>query len=461
MNVPRTHSLQSRLLRRLLLVTTLVVGAGASFTYALSRHFADRVFDAWLADSAEALANVVASRADFSDAALSQAVEQQVRFDNTDWVAFTVRGPQGLLAGRADIPMPAHPRGAGVQLYDALLQERDLRVAYVQLQRDGQPYTVAVAETLRKRRLMTSELLLATLLPSLLLAGVAALLIRSGVRRALQPLGAVRDAIVRSDPLKLQPLPVAELDEIRPLITAINDLLARLNLALDAQRSFVADTAHQLRNPLAGIKLQIEEALRHTEPVSRETLLRVLGGTDRAARLAAQLLSLARAEADAMQAQMPIQRVDLEQFCAERGREWVPRLLRHGLQIQLDPPPQPVFALCRPLLLGEALDNLLDNALRYAGQGRLIRLIVASADEEAWLTVADDGPGFAPHLRETLFRRFARGDHSSGDGAGLGLAIVRELLRAQNGDAEVVTAPGGRGAAIRLRLRAAPPQPTA
>lgn len=450
------HSLQSRLLRRLLLATSLVVGVSASFSYVLASHFADRVFDAWLSDTAGSLANVVASRADFNDAALNEAVERQVRFDATDWVAFTVRGPQGLLSGRGDIPEPQHPQPRkGLQLYDARMEDHPIRVARQVLERDGQLYTVAVAETIRKRHVIATQLLFAALLPSLLLVGVAAALIRSGVRRALQPLDAISDAIARSDPQNLQPLPAGELAEIRPLTAAINDLLARLNLALDAQRSFVADTAHQLRNPLAGIKLQIEEALRHTEPVSRETLRRVLGGVDRAARLAAQLLALARAEADATQAQMPLEAVDLEQFAAERGREWVPQLLRRHMQIQLDPPAQSVLALCRPLLLGEALDNLLDNALRYAGQGCTVRLIIAGNEEEAWLTVADDGPGFAPNQQDTLFRRFARGDHSSGDGAGLGMAIVRELLRAQNGEAEVVAAPGGRGAAIRLRLRRA------
>ncbi|MFT4047344.1 MAG: sensor histidine kinase [Solimonas sp.] len=445
-----TQTLHGRLRQRLLLIVALIVCVGALGSYLLARQFADRVFDAWLRDASGSLASAVSIGQHFDDADVLQALDRQVRFDETDEVQFVIADAGGVLAGRGDLPMPASVSGDGPRLYDATVDAHAVRAVWQRArQPDGGTVTIIVTETLRKRRVLAGELLFAALLPALLLAGVAIALLNIGVNRALAPLDALGAALARQDPLRLEPLPEDGPDEIRPLLRTLNALLARLNGMLDAQRAFIADTAHQLRSPLTGLQLALGEVLRRRTPPDEAMLRRLLGGVERASRLTTQLLSLARADAEATQALTPVETIDLARFAAEHGGEWAPRLLRHGMQLQLEAP-QPAHARCRPLLLAEALDNLLDNAWRHAGAGATVRLIVAAVDGAPSLTVADDGPGIPENLRANLFRRFARGDHANGSGAGLGMAIVRELLRAQQGDAEYLPAP--QGTTIRLRL---------
>ncbi|WP_051362427.1 sensor histidine kinase [Solimonas soli] len=446
-----TRTLHGRLRQRLLLIVTLIIGAAALGSYVLARQVADRVFDAWLRDASGSLAAAVGIGQHFDDADVLQALEREVRFDETDDVQFMVADGGGVLAGRADLPMPAQMHGDGPLLYDATVDGYAVRAVW---QRAQQPHggfvTIVVTETLRKRRVLAGELLFAALLPALLLAGVAIALLNVGVDRALAPLDALGAALARQDPLRLEPFPEDGPVEIQPLLRTLNALLARLNGMVDTQRRFVADTAHQLRNPLTGLQLALGEILRSGAAPDQATLRDLQAGVERASRLATQLLSLARADAEATQALTPIETLDLADFAAAQGAEWAPRMLKCGQQLQLEAP-RALRARCRPLLLAEALDNLLDNARRYAGSGAVVRLIVEEIDGRPSLTVADNGPGIAANLQPTLFARFARGDHSGAGGAGLGLAIVRELLRAQHGDAEQLTAHRP-GAAIRLLL---------
>ncbi len=454
------NSLQGRLLRRLLLVVLLVVTVSGLATYWLAQHFASRVFDSWLADAANSLIIVVQGDDTEGPLRLPVSLERLVRWDDTDDTAVMVYGSvSGLITGRADLPdVPAGVQPVkGTALFDARLDGQSVRVASVRVKRHtGEWVTVAVTETRRKRKELARQILLAVLAPVLVLGIVAVALVSAGVRRALLPLNSLSEAISQRVSQNLVPLQVADAPpEVRPLVSAINDLLSRLNDALNAQRGFVADTAHQLRTPLAGLKVQLEDALRQPDCPNEALLKRLLGGVERASRLAGQLLSLARAEADANQGEAPLQNFDLVAFASEVGSEWASRLLRAQQDVALEAPATPVMVQGHSALLTEAVDNLLDNARKYAGRGATIRLIVTGGSQPT-LTIADDGPGFPDALHNRLFTRFVRGDHTGGEGAGLGLAIVRKLLQAQGGCAERSTAHGGtHGAAICLTLTAA------
>jgi two-component system sensor histidine kinase TctE len=449
-----SNSLHGRLLRRLALVVVLVVIVSGAATYSLAQHFSSRVFDSWLSDAANSLAIVVEGDDGNGALKLPATLEDQVRWDDTDDTAVMVYGEtSGLVTGRADLPdVPGNVQAIkGTFLFDAMLDGESVRVASVRVKRrNGEAVTVTVAETRRKRKELAGDILLAALTPVLLLAVGAVVLVVAGVQRALLPLNSLSDAISRQEPQNLVPLPLADAPpEVRPLASAINDLLARLNDALNAQRGFVADTAHQLRTPLAGLKVQLEDALRQPNCPNEPLLKRLLGGVERASRLSVQLLALARAEADATQGDAPQGDFDLVALASEVGAEWVPRLLRARQDIALEAPDTAVMVHGRATLLTEAVDNLLDNARKYAGSGATIRLIVVGGAEPS-LTVADDGPGFPTSLKARLFTRFARGDHTGSDGAGLGLAIVKELMHAQGGSAQKLDSE--RGAVVRLRL---------
>ena len=449
-------SLRGRLLAWLTaLAVVLVLGAGVS-AYTLAEHFAGRVFDNWLSDTAHSIAIAVQAEGRLSPLRLPASLERQVRWDTTDDTALMVVGTvSGLIAGRADLPLPPpHSRvSSNTAFYPLQLNGQEARAASVAVVRsNGEHVRVVVAETLQKRRALALDILVAALTPVVLLAIAAGLLVTLGVRSALKPLAVISQQVQAQDPLRLKPLPAASAPaEVRPLMESVNALLLKLNDNLAHQRDFVADTAHQLRTPLAGLKVQLEEALNTPASVEAAGFHRsLLRGVERASRLSSQLLALARAEADQQQRQSALERFDLCAFAADAGADWAVLAAKRGSEMSLATPAQPVWALGTPHLLHEAIDNLLDNALKYAGAKAQIRITV-QANPNPRLTVADSGAGFPKSLDGKLFQRFARGDRSGSDGAGLGLAIVREALRAQGGEAQAGNAPEG-GAVVVLQL---------
>jgi two-component system OmpR family sensor kinase len=242
------------------------------------------------------------------------------------------------------------------------------------------------------------------------------------------------------------PLPEAR-DEVRRLGETLNEMLDRLRHSFERERRFVADASHELRTPVAVIKTELEAALRTGDygPDVRESLVAAVEECDRLAQLAEDLLVLARAAEGAL----PVRREALSVRPVLEGvrDRFVDRAARHGRRIRVDTyDGRQVQA--DPLRLRQALGNLVDNALRH-GAGDVV---LSSRGEEAGvaLDVADAGPGFAPDVAERAFERFARGDQGrTGDGAGLGLAIVRAIAEAHGGRAAIVPGPG---ATVRVWL---------
>jgi two-component system sensor histidine kinase TctE len=223
----------------------------------------------------------------------------------------------------------------------------------------------------------------------------------------------------------------------------MNDLFGRLSDAFAARDVFIANAAHQLRNPIAAIRAQAEAAEAAPEGVDlRARVADVAEAARRTSRLTQQLLSLekARGRPEALGAQT----VDIAKLAAEILRVKVPVALRRGVEVslELEGAPRPVAG--DPLLIGEAFENLLDNALRYGcAKGGEIRVFVTFEHDRVTLVVADDGPGVPADQRERVFERFQRGVEEGNDGCGLGLAIVREIALRHGGTAKLVEAPTG------------------
>jgi signal transduction histidine kinase len=302
------------------------------------------------------------------------------------------------------------------------------------------------------------------------------LIVLSAVNRQLKPLARLTDSLNRQTHTSLEPVDETLVPaEIRPLTGALNALLTRLKTALDAQRSFIADAAHQLRTPLTAIKLHAEQAATARDPQAVGLAVKELrDSANRAVRLSNQLLSLARAEPGEHMAQFT--RVDLALLAFDTGAESVPRALAQevdmGFQRHDTPPSElgeadhsPLHVLGNAVLLREALANLIDNALKYAvpgdyDGGRITLSVGAlrSAQQapQVELVVEDNGPGVPREMRPDLFKRFFRGDaHTSvASGAGLGLAIVRDIAVLHGGDIFYEDAPhGGSRFVIRLPLQ--------
>jgi two-component system sensor histidine kinase TctE len=223
----------------------------------------------------------------------------------------------------------------------------------------------------------------------------------------------------------------------------MNDLFGRLSDAFAARDVFIANAAHQLRNPIAAIRAQAEAAEAAPEGADlRARVADVAEAARRTSRLTQQLLSLEKARGRL--AVLGAQTIDLARLVAEVLRVKAPAALRRGVEVSLELEGDPRPLTGDPLLIGEALENLLDNALRYGcDQGGAIRVLVAFEDRLIRLAVEDDGPGVPADQRERVFERFQRGVEDSIDGCGLGLAIVREIAERHGGTAKLMEAPTG------------------
>ena len=262
-----------------------------------------------------------------------------------------------------------------------------------------------------------------------LLISLFAWVLISGVKSGLASVNKLTDDINQRSADDLQPLDASGLpDELSPLVLHFNDLLVRLDDAMQAQRRFIGHAAHQLRTPLAGLKLESELMLAGDIPDDvRARAERIKAVTDRMIRLGQQLLVLARADSS-VRPQDSFQRVDLADWARVTAAEWIPAARARGVQLQVVAGHEPVWIDADPLLLEELLGNLLDNALRYAEGATCVQIQVGSNPPA--LTVQDDGVGIPPEDLEHVFDAFYRSAKARTGGSGLGLPIVREIANA-------------------------------
>jgi len=276
-----------------------------------------------------------------------------------------------------------------------------------------------------------------------------------GGGRGLAPLSDLRRDIEQRAPRDLSPLSESPVpSEVQPLIHAMNGFLERLSASISAQQRFIADAAHQLRTPVAGLKTQTELALRQTQAIeARATLDQLHAATDKLTRLINQLLSLARAEPDARRAGEPGQ-INLSELARELTTEWVPRALAQGIDLGFDGPSDGAFIDGDAFLLREMLTNLLDNAVRYTHSGGHVTVRVAIEREAIVLGVEDNGPGIPESERERVFERFYRVLGTGVEGCGLGLSIVREIALRHRADITLDAGADGKGTRVRVRFPA-------
>ena len=250
----------------------------------------------------------------------------------------------------------------------------------------------------------------------------------SGVRSGLSSINRLAEDINQRSADDLHPLETRDLpQEVAPLVTHFNDLLLRLDEALQGQKRFIGHAAHQLRTPLAGLKLESELMLAGDIPDDvRARAERIKRVTDRMIRLGQQLLVLARVD-PSVRPQDSFIRLDLSEWTRVTAAEWMPQVRAGGLALDVSTPSEPVWVDADPLLLEELLGNLIDNALRYATGASTLALTVGS--NPPTLTVQDDGAGIPPDDVGKVFEAFYRSPSAATGGSGLGLHVVREIAR--------------------------------
>lgn len=355
--------------------------------------------------------------------------------DSEDLLFYRVTTAAGrVLGGDAAMPPPrAVPAGAAPAAYMDQVHDRPVRmlVAWIDTAAEagGGRVQVQVAETLHKRSRFAWEMVADVMLPQLLLAVLAAVVVWFGVSRGLQPLQRLRSAVSDRSHLDLSPIDThAVPGEVRPLVDEVNGLMARLARSFGFQNRFVADAAHQLKTPVSGLKAQIEIALRETDPERvRHSLAQVYLSADRLSRLVQQLLALARNEPAALSA-VQLQPLDLNALALEVSMAWVPQALKRDIDLGFEGAERPLLVQGDRDRLRELLDNLLDNAILYSQPHGRVTVRTALGDgARCRLSVSDDGPHIPVHERERIFQRFHRLLGNQADGSGLGLAIVSEI----------------------------------
>lgn len=297
------------------------------------------------------------------------------------------------------------------------------RVFNVQLRE----HTIEVAQPMSVRRTLAARAALRTLLPMLLLIAALGMVIWIIIDRGLRPLRRVADAVEKRSASALQPLPEEDLPaEVRPLVTALNNLLGSLGHELELRRTFIADAAHELRTPLTAVQLQIQLAERATGEKERTAALAQLReGMKRAIHLVQQMLTLARHEPEL--AERSAAPVELAQLSRQVVADHAPIAEAKDIDIGIDGD-QPVWVSGDFEALRAMLGNLIDNAIRYTQRGGRIDVGIRTQDRQPILTVEDNGPGIPAEYRERAFDRFSRQEGSDPTGSGLGLAIVKSVV---------------------------------
>jgi len=310
---------------------------------------------------------------------------------------------------------------------------------------------VQVSQPMRARRELAAGLALRTMLPLLVLLPLLVGLIWITVSRGLKPLNEVAAALGRRSEDALEPLPVRRVpEEVKPLVTALNDLLARLGRARNLQKSFIADAAHELRTPLTAVSLQIQIAERASTDAERAAAFAQLkAGADRAGRLVQQLLTLARSEPGA--AERPLTAVDLTEIARAAVAEHAPIAAAKGVELGLSAH-SAVTATGDPDALRTLLANLIDNAVNYTPPAGAVDVSVTVNDGHAQWIVTDNGPGIPPTERERVFDRFHRLEAGGARGSGLGLAIVQQIAQRHRAKIRLDDGPDGRGLAVTVRF---------
>ncbi len=458
-----SDSLRGALTARLVAAFALIGVAAGGIAYRLGAHYANLAYDRALSDDVLTLASQLELRDGRVQLDLPPAARVWLLAKEGERVLYRVTdlGDGRLIDSNAELgPSPAaRPQAGGLHLHDTLVDGTPFRVgATVRVLQPGSAgVLIEVAESLGLREQVAQQTLGGSLGLFGLMIAVAVVLVRTSIARTLTPLHQLEAEAAARSGSNLAPLePAMAPREVRGLILAINRMMQRVSESIESQRRFVANAAHQLRTPIAGLRLQAQ--LAHDE-VSAAATRRRLDEIDRSAARAAhvieQLLALSRSEAGSVPANFAA--VDLTGVAAQSIQRFLPAAEARAVDLGYAGPSEPVWVFGNETLLCELVGNLVDNALRYGRRGGVVTVRVARQRPDAVaLDVLDDGPGLGALTPAAVFERFQRGDASADAGVGLGLAIVKEIAERHGAQVSCESPPAG---GVRIGVVFAPCAP--
>lgn len=438
----------------------VLIPLDTSILYKVGIHFVNQSFD----DSMEDMANDVVAMINesgrnpetFSMSKETEGVLFSNQYDKTYYAIYNATGK--LLSGNLPLPFRVKNLSKSKCFKSSVIQHERVRLLTVKsvhlgLQQKAQPYFVVIAETLHKRHNLRSRILLAIVLPQIILMIVCGAMLLWSVTKGLEPLHELNEEIAKRSSTQLDPVMLKNVpEEAMVLINSINLLMGRLRNAILAQNQFIADAAHQLRTPIAGIQAQVEVALKQerTRP-----LVMISESVFKLTHLVNQLLRLSHNQPEAANV---IELVPVNLFTL--AQETCAEVIHFALQKHIDlgfesssrqlTPDFEVFGDSQRLKV--MLLNLLDNAIRYTPDGGKVTLALTALEDCIELRVEDNGVGIPENEHEMIFERFHRVLDNSQEGSGLGLSIVKEIAILHGADIAVASAGKGAGTIMTVRF---------
>lgn len=438
----------------LTLFMPLLVGlwvASAAVSYWLVSSFAEESFDKDLASSADSVAARLRVKNGRVSVDLPLAAVAILQHRDADKFYYSVIGSDGKrIAG--DATLPASLPGLEVdvpRVSTSSISGKEVRLAEIMVNvenGDDNPFIVQVAETTNVRKLFQEKMLLSIAVPQLLIIALGLFAVWYGVAKILTPLQILQKQLSTRSRADLSELSDATApEEVFPLVNTLNQLLSRLKEDMKAHQRFIANAAHQLRTPLAGLKTYSSIGSEMTEADDLKHIVTELdAGIDRSSRIVGQLLALARTDGGDQDI-MPKVRVDLSFIVSDVTAELVDQAVRKDVELIFEPPAEPALVYGEQTGLRHMVSNLVENALLYTPEGGKVRVQVLRNGTAVTFRVTDTGPGIPPDEKEKIFERFYRVNGTPGSGSGLGLSIVQEVANAHSASISITAGPGDKG----------------
>lgn len=410
----------------------LALGVGGAL---MINDIVERVNDRLLASSVRAIAETLAVEDGEPIVDLPPFSLGMLENDSRDNIFYSVRLGQRLITGYDDLPPIIGARSDTNDLRFGYADYRGMRVRIAAIERPlpgiRAPVVIEVAETLEARRQLRERMMLGLVVLQLLLLGLVMLILPRAVRWGLRPLEPVRAHMADRRPDDFAPLPMSHVpQELGSLISAFNNLLARLDHAVGGVRRFTADASHQMRTPLTILRthLAVLRKAGTDSPQGQTSLADIEAATDRLQRLLIQLLALARADGVHQANGVVMRPVNLVELARRVAVEQAPLALKADVELIFEAEAEELRVETAESLAVELLANVVDNAIHYNEKGGEVVIDIRAISEGVLVSVEDDGPGIAPADRVSVFTRFHRLDRDqSRSGSGLGLAIVKAL----------------------------------
>ncbi|QLG87560.1 sensor histidine kinase [Chitinibacter bivalviorum] len=444
------RSLQRQLLLWTVLPLLVLWLAGAGIIYAVSLHYASENNDAHLSRLADTLAAQVIKAARHESASTAESINAAAQL-------LLKSGPEGQLhyaiqfgdrksvIGSAIAPFKTTPSDQNRQIFsDISLENRPYRLLsayYAANHAENQPEVIVeVAKDLSAQTATLNQYMLRMALPLVAMMLLISVIIWFGVKSSLKPLVLLKQMVETRQAQDLSPLVLENApEELNALSDALNQLLASTEGSVNRQRRFIADAAHQLRTPLAGLKSQTELAMRESNPEGlRDRLNMVHTSATRSIHLVNQLLTLARSEPGSPNG-IPKVKMDLARLIRDLTGELVPRALAARIDLGCDCLVQEAWIDGNSALLRELFINLVENAIKYIPRDGSVTVRLTETATQYVVDVEDNGPGIPDADKQRVFERFFRREQT-GNGCGLGMAIVREIVERHSGTVELLDA---------------------